>query len=82
MLELARAADKKIMFGSQAQSGLGTLHTAILASRVDGLPHELSFPLKLESDSLTDGFEYEGGWLELDSLKNNSLKPEFQAFGS
>lgn len=76
MLELAQTANKKVMFGSQAQSGLGTLHTAILASRVGGLPHELSFPLKLESDILDAPFPYRDGQLDLDALADHNLKEE------
>ena len=77
MMELAQSADKQIMFGSQAQSGLGTLHTAILASRVSGLPHELSFPLKLESDSLNAPFPYQNGHLDLNALGEHKLKKQF-----
>lgn len=78
MLELAQSAHKGVMFGSQAQSGLGTLHTAILASRASGgLPHELSFPLKLEADTLNQALPYHSGSLHLDEVAEHRLKTTF-----
>lgn len=53
MAARARDAGKGVMIGSQAASGLGTRHAAVLASRgeVDH-PSELSFPLRLHRDLL------------------------------
>lgn len=53
MLQRAREAGKGVMVGSQASSGLGTLHAAVVASQA-GVTHpsELSFPLNLRRDSL------------------------------
>lgn len=80
MLKLARNEGKRVMLGSQAQSGLGTLHTAIFASRADDLPHELSFPLKLERDSLDKPLPYRDGCLALNDLNDFSLKPDLRAW--
>ncbi len=77
MLGLARSADKGVMLGSQASSGLGTYHGAIFASKA-GVTHpsELSFPLKLEDDVLTQPLHYQSGILDVDSLADVHLRPE------
>jgi len=76
MLSMARQAGKGVMVGSQACSGLGTLHSALLASR-DGVTHpsELSFPLKLEGDSLDRPPPLHGGFLDLDDYARARLLP-------
>lgn len=76
MLALARRAGKGVMVGSQASSGLGTLHSALLASR-EGVSHpsELSFPLKLEADSLDRALPLRGGVLDLDDYAAARLRP-------
>lgn len=78
MLDLARSAGKGVMLGSQASSGLGTAHCAIFASKA-GVTHpsELSFPLKLEDDVLREPLRYQGGVLDVTTLANISLRPEF-----
>jgi L-Ala-D/L-Glu epimerase len=75
MLELAKAANKGVMIGSQAGSGLGTLQAALFASK-DGVTHpsELSFPLKLHEDVLEQPIKFEEGYLWLESLKHHHLK--------
>ena len=74
-LELAQAAGKGVMIGSQASSSLGTMQAAVLASRTGvSHPSELSFPLKLAEDSLTPP-SYQRGYLELSQLADQTLKP-------
>ncbi len=77
MLALARDAGKGVMVGSQACSGLGTLHAALVASQ-EGVTHpsELSFPLKLRSDSLDRRLPLADGVLALDELRTARLRPE------
>jgi L-Ala-D/L-Glu epimerase len=75
MLRLAKAASKGVMVGSQAGSGLGTVHAALFASK-DGVTHpsELSFTLKLHEDVLEQPVHFENGCLQLESLKHHHLK--------
>lgn len=75
MLGLAKAANKGVMVGSQAGSGLGTLHAALFASR-DGVTHpsELSFTLKLHEDILEQPIRFEKGYLRLESLRHARIK--------
>jgi L-Ala-D/L-Glu epimerase len=75
MLELAKAANKGVMIGSQAGSGLGTYHAALFASK-EGVTHpsELSFTLKLLEDVLTKSINFEGGFVRLESLRTVQLK--------
>ncbi|MEM7736670.1 MAG: enolase C-terminal domain-like protein [Deinococcota bacterium] len=71
MIEFARQAGKKVMIGSQASSGLGTLHAAVLASNQKvTYPSELSFPLKLHKDSIETSFTYQDGYLLTSQLEN------------
>lgn len=83
MIGRAAAAGKGVMIGSQAASGLGTVHAAVLASRAEVThPSELSFPLRLERDSLTEPLEYRDGALAVDQLEGRRLRPELtSAFG-
>lgn len=75
MLDRAHAAGKGVMIGSQAASGLGTAHAAILASRIEVThPSELSFPLRLERDSLERALTYANGWLSVDALADARLR--------
>ena len=78
MLELARAAAKGVMVGSQASSGLGTLHAALFASRA-GVTHpsELSFPLKLQKDTLATPLRFKKGFLELRDLDGYHIDRAF-----
>jgi L-Ala-D/L-Glu epimerase len=75
MLGLAKSANKGVMLGSQAGSGLGTFHAALFASK-DGVTHpsELSFTLKLKEDVLEQPIRFEKGYLQLESLRHNPLK--------
>ena len=77
MLAMARDAGKGVMIGSQASSGLGTLHSAVAASQ-EGVTHpsELSFPLKLKRDSLDRPLPLADGVLELEALVGARLLPE------
>ena len=69
MIERAQRASKGVMIGSQASSGLGTVHAAVLAThRAVTHPSELSFPLRVEGDSLQRPLEYERGVLSLAEL--------------
>lgn len=70
MLERARAAGKAVMVGSQAGSGLGTLHAALLGTR-SGVtePCELSFVLKLEADLLDRPIRFAEGQLDVNTLR-------------
>ncbi|GGQ93887.1 enolase C-terminal domain-like protein [Deinococcus ruber] len=69
MLRRARAAGLGVMIGSQASSGLGTIHAALMASQ-DGVtePSELSFVLKLQEDLLTGPITFNDGWLDVAAL--------------
>lgn len=75
MLGLAKSAQKGVMIGSQAGSGLATSHAALFASK-EGInyPSELSFPLKLHQDSVSPQLQYQQGYLNIESLKHLSVK--------
>ncbi len=75
MLELAKSANKGVMIGSQAGSGLGTFHAALFASKESVThPSELSFTLKLLEDILETPIQFENGYVRLESLRNIQLK--------
>ncbi|MEZ4607324.1 MAG: enolase C-terminal domain-like protein [Deinococcales bacterium] len=81
MLDMAKKADKGIMLGSQASSGLGTLHCALIASQAGvDYPSELSFPLKLRGDSIKPELRYHEGYLNLADYTQTSLNLSFSAF--
>lgn len=69
MLAAARAAGKGVMVGSQAGSGLGTLHAALFAA-LPGIAHpsELSFPLKLQADVLDRPLPIRDGLLHISDV--------------
>ncbi len=70
MLKKAKEANKGVMLGSQASSGLGTLHCALIASHKEVThPCELSFPLKLQKDSLKKSLVYKYGFLYTEDLQ-------------
>lgn len=70
MMHMAGDAGKQIMVGSQACSGLGTVHAAMIASdKAVTCPSELSFPLKLERDSIAPSLRYEDGFLAREVLE-------------
>jgi L-Ala-D/L-Glu epimerase len=75
MLDLAKAANKGVMIGSQAGSGLGTFHAALFASR-DSVTHpsELSFTLKLLEDVLETPIQFKNGYVGLESLRDTKLR--------
>jgi len=77
MLRLARDAGKGVMIGSQASSGLGTLHSAVVASQ-EGVTHpsELGFPLKLRRDSVDLPLPVADGVLDLATFRGARLRPE------
>lgn len=79
MLRLTQVAGKGVMVGSQASAGLGTLHAAIFSSKA-GVTHpcELSFPLKLERDLLNEPLRFEGGFLEVETLRDLHLSPAYR----
>jgi L-Ala-D/L-Glu epimerase len=70
MLARARSAGLGVMIGSQASTGLGTIHAALMASQ-EGVtePSELSFVLKLQDDLLDGPIEFRDGWLDVESLR-------------
>lgn len=70
MLRRAAAAGKRGMVGSQASTGLGTIHAALLSTRAEVTePCELSFVLKLQDDLLTGGIGFRDGWLDVNSMR-------------
>jgi L-alanine-DL-glutamate epimerase-like enolase superfamily enzyme len=77
MIELATQAGKGIMIGSQASTTLGTIHAAIISSRLEvNHPCELSFFLKLESEIVNQIPKLEDGILKLETLKGIEIDPE------
>jgi L-alanine-DL-glutamate epimerase-like enolase superfamily enzyme len=77
MLGAAAAAGKRGMVGSQASTGLGTVHAALLSTRAEVTePCELSFVLKLQDDLLDQPIAFEEGWLDVAALRNHVLDPE------
>lgn len=74
LLQMANEAGKAVMVGSQACSSLGSRQAAIFASRA-GVSHpcELSFPLKLNEDSLRESLRFKDGVLELSTLTKAEL---------
>lgn len=76
MLRAAVAQGKRGMVGSQASSGLGTLHAALLATQPEVTePCELSFVLKLRADLLNLPLTFEDGWLDVSALREHRLDP-------
>ncbi|WP_155299436.1 enolase C-terminal domain-like protein [Deinococcus kurensis] len=70
MLRRAAAADKRGMVGSQASTGLGTIHAALLSTQAEVTePCELSFVLKLQDDLLTGEISFRDGWLNVPSMR-------------
>ena len=77
MLERARRAGKGVMIGSQASSGLGTLHAALLATQPGVTePCELSFVLKVQHDLLHLPIEFKDGSLDVAGLKDHRIDEE------
>jgi len=75
---LRQAADhgKRGMVGSQASTGLGTLHAALLSTQPEVTePCELSFVLKLRDDLLDRPITFHEGWLDVEGLREHQLDP-------
>ncbi|WP_034385172.1 enolase C-terminal domain-like protein [Deinococcus sp. YIM 77859] len=76
MLRTAAAHGKRGMVGSQASTGLGTLHAALLATQPEvSEPCELSFVLKLKDDLLNRDITFQDGWLDVAALRGAELDP-------
>ncbi|MVN88402.1 enolase [Deinococcus sp. HMF7620] len=76
MLRAAAGRGKRGMVGSQASTGLGTLHAALLATQAEVTePCELSFVLKLQDDLLNAPIEFQDGWLDVAGLRDHALDP-------
>lgn len=76
MLRAAAARGKRGMVGSQASTGLGTLHAALLSTQAGVTePCELSFVLKLQEDLLDRPITFRDGWLDVPSLRHHVLNP-------
>lgn len=77
MLRRAAAQGKRGMVGSQASTGLGTLHAALLSTQAEVTePCELSFVLKLQDDLLNRPITFEDGWLDVPSLREHAVDEE------
>lgn len=77
MLRRAAAAGRRGMVGSQASTGLGTIHAALLSTWPEVTePCELSFVLKLQADLLDRPITFEDGWLDVAALEGHALDPE------
>ncbi|WP_291429957.1 enolase C-terminal domain-like protein [Deinococcus sp.] len=76
MLRVAAAHGKRGMVGSQASTGLGTLHAALLSTQPEVTePCELSFVLKLQDDLLNAPIEFRDGWLDVAALSGHAPDP-------
>lgn len=76
MLRQAAARGKHGMVGSQASTGLGTLHAALLSTQAEVTePCELSFVLKLQGDLLNLPITFKDGWLDVHGLREHRLDP-------
>lgn len=76
MLRTAAAHGKRGMVGSQASTGLGTLHAALLSTQSEVTePCELSFVLKLQDDLLDQPITFRDGWMDVPSLRNHVVNP-------
>lgn len=74
MLRQAAAHGKRGMVGSQASTGVGTLHAALLSTQAEVTePCELSFVLKLQDDLLNDPVVFQDGWLDVPGLREHRL---------
>lgn len=74
MLKRAQQAGKGIMIGSQASTGLGTLHAALLSTQAGVTePCELSFVLKVQQDILNKPIQFTDGWLDVAALRDHRV---------
>ncbi|CAM3565896.1 enolase C-terminal domain-like protein [Deinococcus frigens] len=77
MLREAARHGKRGMVGSQASTGLGTLHAALLSTRAEVTePCELSFVLKLQDDLLNLPITFKDGWLDVNGLREHAVDPQ------
>ncbi len=74
MLEMAQAAHKGIMIGSQASTGWGTVLAAHFAA-LPGIEHpsELSFFLKLQADIIDRPLQLHDGYLHLSEVQSAQI---------
>ncbi len=76
MLRTAARHGKRGMVGSQASTGLGTLHAALLSTQAEVTePCELSFVLKVQDDLLNLPIVFQDGWLDVNSLREHAVDP-------
>lgn len=76
MLRQAAQHGKRGMVGSQASTGLGTLHAALLSTQAEVTePCELSFVLKLQDDLLNQPIAFKDGWLDVNTLRGHAPDP-------
>lgn len=76
MLREAARHGKRGMVGSQASTGLGTLHAALLSTQAEvHEPCELSFVLKLQDDLLNMPVLFQDGWLDVAALREHAVDP-------
>jgi L-Ala-D/L-Glu epimerase len=77
MLEMALAAGKGVMVGSQASAGLGTVRAALFAG-LPGIDHpcELSFFLKLKEDIIDRPIALHNGFLALADVLQARIDPD------
>ncbi|PNY82836.1 enolase [Deinococcus koreensis] len=76
MLRRAAGQGRLGMVGSQASSGLGTLHAALLSTQAEVTePCELSFVLKLRGDLLNRPISFHDGWLDVAALRGHEVDP-------
>ena len=71
MLDLATAAGKKIMIGSQASSRIGAARNAIFAARPEvDRPSEISFWLKMKEDIVSAEISIKDGTISVEDMLN------------
>lgn len=76
MLRRAASHGKRGMVGSQASTGLGTVHAALLATQTEVTePCELSFVLKVRGDLLNQPVTFHDGLLDVTSLREHAVDP-------
>ena len=74
MLREAAATGKRGMVGSQASTGVGTIHAALLSTQAEVTePCELSFVLKLKDDLLNQPITFRDGWLNVSDLREHAV---------
>jgi len=76
MLDAVLRAGKSAMVGSQASAGLGTARAAVFAA-LSGVEHpsELSFPLKLKEDIISEPIPIKEGWMYVTDALQARIDP-------